>query len=44
MTVNLHRDVQPKLKVWVLSTKAVKPAEGVAKPAEAKKSDAPPKA
>jgi large subunit ribosomal protein L9 len=36
VTVNLHRDVQPKLKVWVLSTKAVKPAEE-------KKSDAPPK-
>ena len=25
--VNLHRDVKPKLKVWVLSTKAVKPEE-----------------
>ena len=43
VTVNLHRDVQPKLKVWVLSTKAVKPAEGSAKPAEEKKSDAAPK-
>ncbi len=26
VTVVLHRDVQPKVKVWVLSTKAVKPA------------------
>jgi len=40
VTVNLHRDVKPKLKVWVLSTKAVKPVE----PSKAgeKKSDAPP--
>jgi large subunit ribosomal protein L9 len=28
VTVALHRDVQPKLKVWVLSTKAVKPEAG----------------
>jgi len=42
VTVNLHRDVQPKLKVWVLSTKAVKPAEP-AKGSEEKKSDAAPK-
>jgi len=27
VVVNLHRDVKPKLKVWVLSTKAVKPEE-----------------
>ena len=38
VTINLHRDVKPKLKVWVLSTKAVKPA------GEEKKSDAPPAA
>jgi large subunit ribosomal protein L9 len=25
--INLHREVKPKLKVWVLSTKAVKPDE-----------------
>ncbi|MBV8880885.1 MAG: 50S ribosomal protein L9 [Planctomycetaceae bacterium] len=25
--VNLHREVKPKLKVWVLSTKAVKPED-----------------
>ena len=43
VTVNLHREVKPKLKVWVLSTKAVKPAEGAAR-SEEKKSDAPPKA
>jgi large subunit ribosomal protein L9 len=36
--VNLHREVKPKLKVWVLSTKAVKP-EGAAKAEE--KKDAP---
>ena len=36
--VNLHREVKPKLKVWVLSTKAVKP-EGAAKGEE--KKDAP---
>ncbi len=24
VTVHLHRDVQPKIKVWVLSTKAIK--------------------
>lgn len=35
VVVNLHREVKPKLKVWVLSTKAVKP-EGAAK-AEDKK-------
>ena len=33
--VNLHREVKPKLKVWVLSTKAVKP-EGAAKAEEKK--------
>jgi len=27
VTVNLHREVKPVLKVWVLSTKAVKPDE-----------------
>jgi hypothetical protein len=44
VTVNLHREVKPKLKVWVLSTKAVKPAEGAAKePAAEKKSDVPQK-
>ena len=37
VTVNLHRDVKPKLKVWVLSTKAVKPVEPA--PAGEKKSD-----
>ncbi|HXX95231.1 MAG TPA: 50S ribosomal protein L9 [Planctomycetota bacterium] len=42
VTVNLHREVKPKLKVWVLSTKAVKPAEPAK--AEEKKSDAGPKA
>jgi large subunit ribosomal protein L9 len=36
VVVNLHREVKPKLKVWVLSTKAVKP-EASAK-AEEKKS------
>jgi hypothetical protein len=43
--VRLHKDVQPKLKVWVLSTKAVKPdapaAEGAA---DGKKPDTPPPA
>ena len=43
VTVNLHRDVQPKLKVWVLSTKVVKPAEGAASEGKEKKSDAAPK-
>ena len=43
VTINLHRDVQPKLKVWVLSTKAVKPAEAAAKSSDEKKSDAAPK-
>ena len=33
VVVNLHREVKPTLKVWVLSTKAVKPEE---------KKDAPP--
>jgi large subunit ribosomal protein L9 len=36
VTVNLHREVKPKLKVWVLSTKA--PA------ADAAKAEAPPQA
>lgn len=36
--VNLHREVKPKLKVWVLSTKAVK-SEGASKAEE--KKDAP---
>ncbi len=44
VVVNLHREVQPKVKVWVLSTKAVK-VEGTksaeAKPGE-RKPDAPP--
>ena len=35
VVVNLHREVKPKLKVWVLSTKAVK-AEGSAKSEEKK--------
>ena len=44
VTVNLHREVKPKLKVWVLSTKAVKPAEASAKSEDKeKKSDAAPK-
>src|ERR1043165_9350287 len=34
VTVNLHREVKPKLKVWVLSTKAVKPASSSAKASE----------
>lgn len=35
VTVRLHREVQPKLKVWVLSTKEIKPAEKTeGKPAE----------
>lgn len=38
VVVNLHREVKPTLKVWVLSTKAVKPDAG-AKPEE--KKDAP---
>ena len=51
VAVNLHREVKPTLKVWVLSTKAVKiedskqrekPAEE--KPSEEQKSDAPPQA
>jgi len=42
VTINLHREVKPTLKVWVLSTKAVKPPEAAAK-VEEKKSDAPPK-
>jgi len=36
VVVRLHRDVQPKLKVWVLSSKAVKP-EGVPPSPEAGK-------
>jgi len=36
VTVNLHHEVKPTLKVWVLSTKAVK--------ADEKKTDTPPKA
>jgi large subunit ribosomal protein L9 len=40
VTVNLHREVKPKLKVWVLSTKAVKPVEPAK--ADEKKSDAAP--
>jgi large subunit ribosomal protein L9 len=43
VSVNLHREVQAKLKVWVLSTKAVKPVEGASKPTEEKKSDVAPK-
>lgn len=42
VSVNLHREVKTKLKVWVLSTKAVKPPEGPK--AEEKKADTPPKA
>lgn len=44
--VNLHREVKPKLKVWVLSTKAVKPESSSAKaPSDKdKKADAPPRA
>ena len=44
VTVRLHRDVQPRLKVWILSTKAVKPEEGktgAAKLEEPKKGEAP---
>jgi len=41
VAVNLHREVKSTLKVWVLSTKAVKPAGE--KPEE-KKADTPPKA
>ena len=45
VAINLHREVKPALKVWVLSTKAVKTEES--KPAETpaseeQKSDAPP--
>lgn len=35
VAVNVHRDIKPKLKVWVLSTKAVSPA-GEEKKSEAK--------
>ena len=42
VTINLHREVKPKLKVWVLSTKAVKPPDAGSR-SEEKKSDAPPK-
>jgi large subunit ribosomal protein L9 len=49
VTINLHREVKPKLKVWVLSTKAVKPEpakgaqEKAAPPAPDKKPDGPAK-
>ena len=50
--VNLHREVKPALKVWVLSTKAVKPegdavagsSAASAEPASEEKSDAAPQA
>ncbi len=32
VVINLHKDVKPPLKVWVLPTKAVKPAEVAAAP------------
>lgn len=49
VTVNLHREIQPKVKVWVLSTKAVKPAEPAAEAkaeagTEQRKTDAAPPA
>ena len=47
VAINLHREVKPALKVWVLSTKAVKPAGEKApggKPQEEKKSDPAPEA
>ena len=47
IAINLHREVKPTLKVWVLSTKAVKTEDQKQeeKPAaEEKKSDAPPQA
>ena len=40
--IRLHRDIQPKLKVWILSTKAVKPEEP--KPAAAAPAEEPRKA
>jgi large subunit ribosomal protein L9 len=49
VTINLHREVKPKLKVWVLSTKAVKPEpargaeEKASPPAQDKKPDTPAK-
>ncbi len=45
--IHLHKEIQPRLKVWVLSTKAVKPEgtkaqeAGSAAPAEPKKGEAP---
>ena len=42
VSVNLHREVKTQLKVWVLSTKAVKPAD--APKSEEKKGDSPAKA
>lgn len=53
VTIHLHREIQPKVKVWVLSTKAVKPPEPAAPakaeekpadPAQDKKTDAAPPA
>ena len=41
VAVKLHREVRSTLKVWVLSTKAVKPA---GEKTEEKKADTPPKA
>ena len=42
VVVNLHRDIKPAVKVWVLSTKAVKPEESAPAAGE-RKADAPPK-
>jgi large subunit ribosomal protein L9 len=44
VAVNLHREVKPALKVWVLSTKAVKPVEPREEKKEEKKPDAAPPA
>ncbi len=42
VAVNLHREVKPTLKVWVLSTKAVKPADAREEKKEERKPDAAP--
>jgi len=43
VAINLHRDVRPTVKIWVLTNKAVKPEGEPAaeKPAEPRKGDAP---
>ncbi len=43
VSINLHRDVQPKIKLWVLSTKAIK-LEDVADAEEASSGDEAPDA